>query len=144
MTDSRSQTASANAARWEGHIPQVLTEEQRRDRQREYRKRAKDKRKEEEARASPTTTDGECEVKADADSDVEEFCGDPVESICGLLLLVGNRRLEKFARESIATEVDRYLQPLYSANKSTVAMERFQRTQAAYAMSYVFNNKPVA
>jgi hypothetical protein len=115
---------------------QPLTAEQRRERQREYRRRVKEKRQEEEE----SHADCACEVKADADSDVEEFSGDPVESICGLLLLVGNRRLEKFARESIATEVDRYLSPIYSANKSTVAMERFQRIQTAYAMNYWQNH----
>jgi hypothetical protein len=74
--------------------------------------------------------------------DPEEFTGDPIESISGLLLLLGKPRLENFAREKIAEEVERYLAPVFAENKSVVSMEHFQRVQEAYAMNYWYNNVP--
>jgi hypothetical protein len=66
----------------------------------------------------------------------DEYDGDPIMAITGLILLLPSSRSRGWAREAIATEVDRFLEPLYSANRSTIEQERFQRTQEAYSRHY--------
>jgi hypothetical protein len=64
----------------------------------------------------------------------DTYDGDPLVSIASLLLLLPNSRSGGWAREAIAVEIDRYLQPLYSANKSTIEQERFMRLQESYSL----------
>jgi hypothetical protein len=74
--------------------------------------------------------------------DPDEFDGDPCEGICALLLLLGNGkgRIDAFARDAISAEVERFLEPTFSANRDMVAMEKHQRLQALYADNLI-NNK---
>jgi hypothetical protein len=74
--------------------------------------------------------------------DLDEFCGDPVDGICALLLLLGlNRGRDKFAREAIVAETERLFDStIYAQNRDTVSMEKHQRLQTLYADS-VNSNK---
>jgi hypothetical protein len=64
----------------------------------------------------------------------DEYDGDPIEAIELLLPLIHSYRLGLFARECIALEVDRFLEPRFvSQNKNTVEQERFARLQEIYS-----------
>jgi hypothetical protein len=67
----------------------------------------------------------------------DEFCGDPVTAITGLLLLLTSHRLRTFARDNIRELVEEMMEPLYSNNRSLVERERFIRLQELYSRNSV-------